>query len=92
MVEMMGRALRWGEVLEVRRRRAGLSMEELAETVGVQADALDRWERGLEIPPRNRVEQLAAALGVGGSLRDAWLRMSDPVIDLTGPEAIIDLG
>lgn len=46
------------------REQIGLTQQELAERVGVQRDAVARWEAGRREPSWSNVLALAAALGV----------------------------
>jgi transcriptional regulator with XRE-family HTH domain len=49
------------------RERAGLSLKQLAETVGTSEYDLAAWERGMAQPPTAMVLLLAGALGVSGT-------------------------
>lgn len=51
-----------GERLRVARRSAGLSLRELARRVGVSAQAISKYERGLDVPSTGVLVRLAAAL------------------------------
>ncbi|MEW6424498.1 MAG: XRE family transcriptional regulator [Bacillota bacterium] len=53
-----------GERLKLARRAAGLSLRELAANVGVTAQALSKYERGLDTPSSGVLLRLAEALGV----------------------------
>lgn len=55
-------AIRKLKLKEVRVAR-GLSQVELAARSSIQQSELSRWERGLAIPPPNRLISLARALG-----------------------------
>ena len=45
------------------RERAGLNQTELAAKVGVEARTIDRWEKGKNIPHRERLKKLDRILG-----------------------------
>ena len=50
--------------LRTLRKKAGLSIEELAEQSSVPAPSLYRWESGNFTPPVERLPDLAAGLGL----------------------------
>jgi transcriptional regulator with XRE-family HTH domain len=50
--------------LKKHRKAAGLSMEELAEAVGVAKSMIHYWETGANLPRASHLEPLARALGV----------------------------
>lgn len=52
------------EKIRALRRRAGLSQEELAETVGVSRQAVSKWESAGSVPDLQKVIQLANLFGV----------------------------
>jgi len=58
----IGTAMTIGDRIAEARRRAGLSMIQLAEKMGVEREAVRKWEVGLTAPRRARLEQLATAL------------------------------
>ena len=43
------------EKIRALRRRAGLSQEELAETVGVSRQAVSKWESGASVPELDKL-------------------------------------
>ncbi|HEF4754615.1 helix-turn-helix domain-containing protein [Burkholderia multivorans] len=45
------------------REQKGLSMEDLAERVGVKWQSVQQWEKGRSAPTRGRLPKVAAALG-----------------------------
>jgi transcriptional regulator with XRE-family HTH domain len=49
------------------RKSKGLTQEELGKKVGVQAQSISKWERGISNPNSRHVKALANALGVSGS-------------------------
>ena len=51
-----------GEQISRRRKRAGLSIEALADRVGVTATSLYRWERGIVKPARTYQRMLEIEL------------------------------
>ena len=53
-----------GERLRKLRKKAGLTQEQLAEMVGVNHNAIYRWENGIDIPKTQNIKALAKALGV----------------------------
>lgn len=53
-----------GERIKLARRAAGLSIRELASRVGVSAQAISKYERGLDIPRSGVLLRLAGALDV----------------------------
>ena len=52
------------EKIRAIRRRAGLSQEELAETVGVSRQAVSKWEQGQSLPDISLLLPLADFFGV----------------------------
>jgi transcriptional regulator with XRE-family HTH domain len=54
----------FGRRLRELRLRAGLSQRRLAELVGSNREHIAKLERGLHAPRRERLQQLAEALGV----------------------------
>ena len=52
------------EKIRALRRRAGLSQEELAETVGVSRQAVSKWESGASVPELDKLVALSAFFGV----------------------------
>ncbi len=56
--------MRLGERLKVSRLRLGLSLRELAGRVGVSAQAISKYERGLDVPSSAVLIRLSRALGV----------------------------
>lgn len=46
------------------RKLAGLTQEQLAESVGVTSETISRLERGIAIPSLARIDDIARALGV----------------------------
>jgi len=53
-----------GERLRLARHNAGLSLRELSKRVGVSAQAISKYERGLDIPSSGVLLRLAEVLGV----------------------------
>lgn len=58
-----------GPRLRVARERAGLSKQELAQSVGVEVSSIDAWESDQREPRANRLIMLSGLLGVSVS----WL-------------------
>lgn len=69
-----------GERLKSARKRAGLNMRALAERAGVSAQAISKYERGLDIPSSAVSIRLAKALGVSLEwlLRPTQVSLSTP--------------
>jgi len=55
--------MRIGERLKSARNASGLSMRELAEKVGISAQAISKYERGINVPSSDILIHLARALG-----------------------------
>ena len=53
----------FGSVVAERRKRLGMSQEELAEQVGISQESLSRMEKGYISPRFERLDAFAAALG-----------------------------
>lgn len=53
-----------GEFIQERRRRAGLTQEELGERLGVSFQSVSNWERGVSCPDTALLLDLARILGV----------------------------
>lgn len=68
-----------------RREALGLSMEKLAQMVGVKAwQTIQQWERpGGTAPKRARLDQVAAALGTTSE----WLLFGEPATDTSGSKS-----
>ena len=49
------------------RREKGLTQTELAEMVGVSAQAVSKWERGISCPDITILDELADAVGISVS-------------------------
>ncbi|MBE3598721.1 MAG: ImmA/IrrE family metallo-endopeptidase [Limnochordaceae bacterium] len=65
-----------GERLRLARKASGLSLRDLAQRVGVSAQAISKYERGLDVPGSAVLLKLAASLGV----RPDYLLRPQPVI------------
>lgn len=90
----------FGKRLKALRKKAGLTQEALAEIIGVNNNAVSRWENNIDMPKTLKIIALAKALGVSEAqlLNDdspnhtgEWvieIRVRDhyeeEVIDLTG--------
>lgn len=61
-------AMDFPERLATLRKAKGLNQKELAETVGVSAIQLHRYETGASQPPLDVIRQLAVVLGVSADL------------------------
>ena len=59
------------ETLAALRKIKGLTQIELANAIGVQAQSISKWERGLSNPSPKHLKQLASVLGV--SSQDIFL-------------------
>ena len=70
-----------GERLKAARHAAAMSQRALAETAGVSATAISKYERGLDIPSSQVLIRLAQALGVQVAhfLRPRTVTLSAPV-------------
>ena len=53
-----------GEHIAHYRKKAGLTQEQLAEKMGITAQAVSKWENGLTCPDLDSVARLADFLGV----------------------------
>lgn len=53
-----------GEHIAYYRKKAGLTQEQLAEKMGVTAQAVSKWENGLTCPDLDSVARLSGFLGV----------------------------
>lgn len=53
-----------GERLRRLRKKSGLTQEDLADIVGVNHNAVSRWENDIDIPKTLKIKALAKALGV----------------------------
>ncbi len=73
----------FGTLLQDARRDAGLSQDQLAARAGVSAQAVGSWETGRRAPRRDRVIDLADALGLDTRALNRWLAVLalDPVPD-----------
>ena len=56
-----------GQKIADARRRRGLTQGDLAETVGVTAQAVSKWERGNSCPDIAILDEVAEALGISVS-------------------------
>ena len=54
-----------GHLLRSMRRRAGLSLQQVATVLQVRSSTVSRWERSENSPTPERMEQLLAFLGAG---------------------------
>lgn len=50
--------------IELERRKADLTQQQLAELVGVTSGAVSKWEQGVTIPRSDRLVIVADVLGV----------------------------
>jgi len=76
-----------GDRLAAARDAAGLSQDNLAQRLGVRFKTVRDWENDVKEPRANRLQMLAALLGV--SLR--WL-LTGVGNDVTPPEALPEAG
>jgi Zn-dependent peptidase ImmA (M78 family)/transcriptional regulator with XRE-family HTH domain len=53
-----------GQAIEMARRAAGLTQDELAEKAGLRQGSVSRYEKGLREPDAHALAQMAAAVGV----------------------------
>jgi len=69
-----------GERIKSARRRAGLNLRELAEKVGVSAQAISKYERNMDVPGSSILIKLARALelSVETLLRPQSISLSQP--------------
>lgn len=52
----------WGEAIKARRKKLGITQEQLAEAIGVDQTTISWWERGGGAPPLRSQLALADAL------------------------------
>lgn len=57
----------FGELLRSRRADRGLTQSDLARALGVQQQAVNRWENDKDVPRRETVRAIARALEITGS-------------------------
>ncbi|RQQ30901.1 XRE family transcriptional regulator [Burkholderia stagnalis] len=55
-------AVRVGSAIAERRRARGLTQAKLAEMIGLEQEAISRWERGTRAPTLYRLQQLSDVL------------------------------
>lgn len=61
------------EIIVIRRKELGLTLEEVANRVGVSRTTVQRWEKGvLQNPGRDKIAALAAALQVAPEYLLGW--------------------
>ena len=61
------------EIIVTRRRELGLTLEDVANRVGVSRATVQRWEKGvLQNPGRDKIAALAAALQVSPEYLLGW--------------------
>lgn len=59
----LGHAL--GRAIAQRRKMCEYTQDDLAGMIGVDAETISRFERGVTLPSLNRLDNLATALGIG---------------------------
>jgi len=74
-----------GRRLEDARKRAGLSLGQVAALIDVSKGAVHQWEDGLNIPEA-RIVELAGHYGVSVH----WLKTGEPAGDVSGVVAMLD--
>lgn len=74
-----------GRFIATRRKARGLSMQQLADSVGVSKSVVSDWEHGRMAPKADKLEPLAAALEV--SLEDLFALAGHVT-----PKGLLDLG
>ena len=58
-----------GDRIKYYREQAGMTMEQLAQAIGVQNSAINKYEKGVVTNiPINRIRQIADALGINARL------------------------
>jgi transcriptional regulator with XRE-family HTH domain len=61
------------EIIVIRRKELGLTLEDVANRVGVSRTTVQRWEKGtLQNPGRDKIAALAAALQVSPEYLLGW--------------------
>ncbi len=60
-------AVTFAELLRQRRSEHGMTQAELARLLGVQQQAVNRWENDKDVPRRETVRVIARVLGISGS-------------------------
>ncbi|MDD2648261.1 MAG: helix-turn-helix transcriptional regulator [Eubacteriales bacterium] len=64
--------MRFGERLKREREARGLTLSEVARSVGLSESAVQRYEAGITEPKAERVEDFAHALGVSAAMLMGW--------------------
>ena len=65
-----------GERIKYHRKRLGMTQEQLAERIGVSAQAVSKWENNLSCPDISILPELAALFGI---TVDELLGKNEPV-------------
>ncbi|WP_322005603.1 helix-turn-helix domain-containing protein [Paraburkholderia tropica] len=77
--------VRLGKAIARERSALGLTQEELAQAIGVQQETISRFERGVVLPPLQRLIQLADVFDIplDGLVRGTTNRASDDGLEIT---------
>ena len=71
-----------GDRIKYYREQAGMTMEQLAQAIGVQNSAINKYEKGVVTNiPINRIRQIADALGIDARLLLDFLDEKDKQAD-----------
>lgn len=80
-LQARGRSYSFGKMLEQARKTRGLTLEQVAQRLGVSKPTVWAWEKGKASPVANRYPAIAEALGLS----------SDDLHDAEKPEGVADL-
>lgn len=75
-----------GKRIAALRREKGMTQEELAEELGVSAQAVSKWENGQSCPDISLIPRLAAIFGVTTDLLLTGEKETTPPVKLLPPE------
>lgn len=77
-----------GDRIKYYREQAGMTMDQLAQAIGVQNSAINKYEKGVVTNiPINRIRQIAEALGIDARLLLDFLDEGPQPVYLEGDES-----